>query len=146
MTVWGDSGRPGGGADVRASAPPGGVAPGGFAPAGGARNAGRHPTDPEPVLSTKAVAVLALGIIAVALMACGGGLVPGLVGIVLVRPTRTEISAASGFLTGSRALRVGEVLNWIALGVSAIVIALVVVGLLIGSVGGDAPQYGNDVN
>ncbi|WP_211247820.1 hypothetical protein [Cryptosporangium arvum] len=105
----------------------------------------RHPADPDEAPSSKAWAVLTLGVVGVLLMFCGGGLVPGLAGLALVRPARTEIAAAAGFLTGGKALRAGEILSWIAVAVSAIVIVVVVVGLLIGSVG-DGPHYDENVN
>lgn len=105
----------------------------------------RHPADPDEASSSKAWAVLALGVVGVLFMFCGGGLVPGLAGLALVRPARAEITAAAGFLTGRRALRAGEILSWIAVAVSAIVIVMVVIGLLIGSVG-DGPQYDENVN
>ena len=105
----------------------------------------RHPADPDETASTKAWAVLALGVVGVLLMFCGGGLVPGLAGLALARPARAEMAAAAGFLTGGRALRAGEILSWIAVAVSAIVIVAVVIGLLIGSVG-NGPQYDENVN
>ncbi|GAA3397373.1 hypothetical protein [Cryptosporangium minutisporangium] len=111
----------------------------------GPRAVERHPADPDETPSTKAWAVLALGVVGVLLMFCGGGLVPGLAGLALVRPARAEITVAAGFLTGGRALRAGEILSWVAVGVSAIVIVAVVIGLLIGSVG-DGPQYDENVN
>jgi hypothetical protein len=115
-------------------------------PAGPGAAPRRHPADPEPATSSKALAVLALGIVGVVLMLCGGGLVPGVVGLVLARPARAEIGASGGFLTGGRPLRIGEVLSWVAVAVSAVVIALVVVGLLLGSVDGGSPHYGTNVN
>lgn len=105
----------------------------------------RHPADPDETPSTKAWAVLALGVVGVALMACGGGLVPGLAGLILARPARAEIAASAGFLTGGRSLRAGEILSWVAVAVSTIVIVAVVIGLLIESVG-NGPQYGDNVN
>ncbi|MFG1926276.1 hypothetical protein [Cryptosporangium sp. NPDC048952] len=105
----------------------------------------RHPADPDEAPSSKAWAVLALGVVGVLLMLCGGGLVPGLAGLALVRPARSEIAAAAGFLTGGKALRTGEILSWIAVAVSAIVIVVVVIGLLIGSVG-NGPSYDENVN
>ncbi|MFI5957949.1 hypothetical protein [Cryptosporangium sp. NPDC051539] len=105
----------------------------------------RHPQDPDETTSSKATAVLALGIVGVLLMFCGGGLVPGVAGLLMVRTTRTEIAAAAGFLTGGRALRAGEILSWVAVAVSAVVIVAVVIGLLIGSVG-SGPQYDENVN
>ncbi|TQS46674.1 hypothetical protein FL583_02825 [Cryptosporangium phraense] len=105
----------------------------------------RHPQDPDEAPSSKATAVLALGIVGVLLMFCGGGLIPGLAGLLMVRSARTEIAAAAGFLTGGRALRAGEILSWIAVAVSAVVIVAVVIGLLIGSVG-NGPQYDENVN
>jgi hypothetical protein len=105
----------------------------------------RHPADPDETPSTKAWAVLALGVVGVVLMFCGGGLVPGLAGLVLARPARAEVKASAGFLTGQRSLRVGEVLCWIAIAVSAIVIVAIVIGLLIDSVG-NGPNYGVNIN
>lgn len=130
-----------------APGPPGGPrAPGHPGPLGDRGPAGeRHPADPDEVPSSKAYAVLALGVVGVLLMFCGGGLLPGLAGLALVRPARSEIAAAAGFLTGGKALRSGEILSWIAVAVSAIVIVAVVIGLLIGSVG-SGPQYDENVN
>lgn len=105
----------------------------------------RHPADPDETPSTKAWAVLALGVVGVTLMGCGGGLVPGLAGLILARPARAELAAAAGFLTGGRSLRAGEILSWIAVAVSTIVIVAVVIGLLIGSVG-NGPDYDSSVN
>jgi hydroxylaminobenzene mutase len=105
----------------------------------------RHPADPDETPSTKAWAVLALGVVGAALMLCGGGLVPGLAGLVLAGPARRELAASAGFLTGQRSLRAGEILCWIAVGVSAIVIVAVMIGLLIGSVG-NGPSYDQNVN
>ncbi|SHN36471.1 hypothetical protein [Cryptosporangium aurantiacum] len=105
----------------------------------------RHPADPDETPSTKAWAVLALGVVGLLLMFCGGGLAPGLAGLALVRPARAELTASAGFLTGGRALRAGEIMSWIAVAVSAIVIVAVVIGLLIGSVG-NGPQYDENVN
>jgi len=135
------------------SLPPQPIVPGGSSsPGGGPGTSGgaglpteRHPADPDETPSTKAWAVLALGVVGVLLMFCGGGLAPGLAGLVLARPARAEITAAAGFLTGGRALRAGEILSWIAVSVSAIVIVAVVIGLLIGSVG-NGPQYDENVN
>jgi hypothetical protein len=105
----------------------------------------RHPADPDETPSTKAWAVLALGVVGVALMFCGGGLIPGLAGLILARPAKAEMRAAAGFLTGRRSLRAGEVLSWTAVAVSSIVIVAVLIGLLIGSVG-NGPHYDPNVN
>ncbi|HKT01063.1 MAG TPA: hypothetical protein VJT31_16170 [Rugosimonospora sp.] len=91
----------------------------------------RHPLDPDPVRSTKAGAVLALGIVAALTGFFVGGLVPATLALVLARQGRAEMVAAGGFLTGSRALRVGVALAWvgIVLAATALVIATII-GLL----------------
>lgn len=122
---------------------PGPVAPAPWALAGTVPE--RHPDDPDERSSTKAAAVLSLGITAVLLMFCGGGVVPATFALLLARPARAEIAASGGYLTGRRALRAGEVLSWIGLAVSAVVITGVVVTLLLRTVGGE-PQFGEDVN
>ncbi len=105
----------------------------------------RHPRDPQERGSTKASAVLALGITALALSFCGGGVLPGAVALLLARPAREEIAAARGFLTGGRAIRTGTILATVAIGIGAVVLALVVVGLLIDSVG-TGPTFDENVN
>ncbi|HEV2089302.1 MAG TPA: hypothetical protein VGR21_13420 [Cryptosporangiaceae bacterium] len=114
------------------------------APAG-VGGAARHPLDPEERTSTKAAAVLVLGITGLALSFCGGGVLPAAVALLLARPTREEIVAAQGFLTGGRAVRAGTVLATLAVVVSAVVLVLVVVGLLIDSVG-TGPTFDENVN
>jgi hypothetical protein len=107
----------------------------------------RHPLDPDPVPSTKAVAVLALGITAAVTGFFLGGLIPATLALLLARDARREMTAARGFLTGGRRIRIGVALAWvgIVLAAAALVTASIV-GLLhsAGSAGG--ANYDPNVN
>ena len=106
-----------------------------------------HPLDPEPVASTKASAALVLSIVALLLTLCGGGWVPGLAALVLIRPAREEIAASAGYLTGSGALRASKVMSWIAVGLSAALAVGIAVWWLLGWGSADPLRdYGDTVN
>src|SRR5262245_30257028 len=79
----------------------------------------RHPLDPEPARSTKAAAVLALGIAAVITGPLLGGVIPATLGVLLGRQARGDLIAARGYLTGGRSLRIGLILAWTGLALSA---------------------------
>lgn len=88
----------------------------------------RHPLDPEPVRATKAGAVLALGIFAAVTGFFVGGLIPATIALVLARSAHADMTAAKGYLTGVRMLRIGERLAWlgIVLAATALVIAAII--------------------
>jgi hypothetical protein len=75
----------------------------------------RHPDDPDPVRSTKAGAVLALGLFAAATGIFVGGVIPAVITLMLARQARRDLVDARGYLTGTRAVRLGERLAWVGI-------------------------------
>lgn len=107
----------------------------------------RHPLDPDPVPSSKAVAVLALGVVAAVTGFFLGGLIPATLALLLARDARREMSAAKGFLTGGRRIRIGVALAWvgIVLAACAVVVASIV-GLLHLAASSGGSNYAPNVN
>jgi hypothetical protein len=107
----------------------------------------RHPLDPDPVPSSKAVAVLALGVVAAVTGFFLGGLIPATLALLLARDARREMSAAKGFLTGGRRIRIGVALAWvgIVLAACAVVVASIV-GLLHLAANPGGSNYAPNVN
>ena len=107
----------------------------------------RHPLDPDPVPSSKAVAVLALGVAAAVTGFFVGGLIPATLALLLARDARREMSAAKGFLTGGRRIRVGVALAWVGIVLAACALVLAaIVGLLHMASGSGGSNYAPNVN
>ncbi|WP_199034493.1 hypothetical protein [Glycomyces salinus] len=85
----------------------------------------RHPDDPEPVESTKIVASHTLAAIGLVISPFIGGAIPALLALVLARQAEAEIRDSEGFLLGGRKLARIRRLAWIAIGVSAAVVIVV---------------------
>jgi hypothetical protein len=101
----------------------------------------RHPHDPDPVRSTKAAAVLALGVAALVTGPAIGGLIPATIGLTLAREARADLIAGRGYLTGSRQLRVGQMLALIGLGLAVAALVTATILVLITLANGSAHDF-----
>jgi hypothetical protein len=86
--------------------------------------------------SGKATAVMVLGIVSVALM-CGYGIgvIPAIVALVLAPGARREIAESGGRLQGEGQIKAGVICSWVAVGVVAVGVVLVVLFVALASLG-----------
>jgi TctA family transporter len=107
---------------------------------------GRHPDDPDPVESSKVVAAYTLAAIGVVLSPFVGGAIPAVLALVLARQAEDDIRASEGFLLGaSRLPRIRRV-AWVALGIAAAVVLLILLVHIIDLArGAGGPTFGRDI-
>ncbi|HEY2671433.1 MAG TPA: hypothetical protein VGJ07_13810 [Rugosimonospora sp.] len=106
----------------------------------------RHPLDPDPVPSTKALAVLALGIVAAVTGFFIGGIIPATIALLLARDARREMSAARGFLSGGRRIRIGVALAWVGIVLAACAVVVAAIVGLLHAAGSGSANYAPNVN
>jgi hypothetical protein len=106
----------------------------------------RHPADADPVRSTKATAVLVLGVASVLTGFLLGGLIPATIALLLAREARADIRAGSGFLVGTRRLRLGVRLAWGGVGLAAAMVVFVCVVTLLRAAGPGGTDFAPGVN
>jgi hypothetical protein len=71
---------------------------------------------------------MVLGIVAlVTLFTCGIGFIPAIIALVLAGGAEREIAESGGRLGGSQQIKAGRICSWIALGITALVILLIVI-------------------
>jgi len=87
---------------------------------------------PVPTSSSKAIAIVVLGIVSVVLCgAYGVGLVCAIVALSLAPSARREIAGSRGSLSGIGMIKAGVICSWVAIGLTIVAAAVVVVALLV---------------
>ncbi|CAB4944243.1 unannotated protein [freshwater metagenome] len=87
---------------------------------------------PVPRSSSKATVILVLGIAALVLCgAYGVGLVCAIVALAMAPGARREIAGSRGSLSGTGMIQAGVICSWVAIGLTIVAAAVVVVALLV---------------
>ena len=120
--------------------PPPGPPPGGYSPPGYQPSAGGYPP-PYPMPprnSGKAIAILVLGVAGLVFTCTSGfGVIAAIVALALAPGANREIAASGGTLTGEGLIKAGVICSWIAVGLTALGI-LVLVLFIIGAASSSA--------
>jgi hypothetical protein len=83
-----------------------------------------------PTTSGKATTVMVLGIVSLVLLVmCGVGFIPAIIALVMTGGARREIAESGGTLTGESQLRAGQIMSWVTLGLTGLLV-LVIAGFL----------------
>jgi hypothetical protein len=100
-----------------------------------------------PRNSGRAVTVLVLGISSLVLLfACGIGFIPAVVALALSPGAKREIRESSGQVTGEGMITGGVITSWIAIALTVLGIALIVVLILVGAFESDAGSFDEEVS
>jgi hypothetical protein len=107
--------------------PPGGYPPGGY-------GTPQYGAPQGPQSSGKSVAVMVLGIVGLVLV-CGYGIgvIPSIVALALAPSAKREIRSSGGRLTGESFIKAGVICAWVAVGLTLLGIAIVVLVIALGT-------------
>jgi hypothetical protein len=73
---------------------------------------------------------MVLGIVAiVTLFSCGIGFIPAIISLVLAGGAEREIAESGGRLGGAQQIKAGRICSWIALGLTALGVLIIVIAI-----------------